>query len=70
MVLQKQNNDISRESSHKRAWKQPSNTITVTSGWKLLRVTVIMLGTMWENTSTVDYIIRFLYQRMNVTIYI
>ena len=59
-----------------RVLKQLSNTITVTSGQLLSRVTVVNIrdvrshgrNTHRWNTSAVHNIVRFRYQRMNVTI--
>ena len=55
-----------------RAWNQLSNTIIVTSGQQLSHVTVVN-GHMGEthtqrwNTNAVHDILRFRYQRMNIT---
>ena len=74
-------NYIFRESNYKlfdsiQALKQPSNTITVTSGGYLSRLPVVNVhdvtshgrNTHRWNNSIVHDIVRFIYKRMNVSI--
>ena len=51
-----------------RAWKQLSNTITITYHVLQSLILLMMLGDIRWNTGAVHYIVRFRYQRMNVTI--